>query len=348
MDPLDVIKVVGVGMIAITLMVAIVSPVLGAVVDLSGERVTNQRTADAGETVALTGENITSVEVNQTLETALRLNSGSTSSGIEWSPDDNWTVATWTQIDDPANATGRQTVVSVDSRALVIYNGSSSEWVGYYVQDATGEVYEVRTSATDPANWTHVTLTRDGSSLSLATNATVQQTVTLDVGNTTQDNVTASQLDGSLEETRVFTRTLSGNERTDLVTSPSVALDDPAHVRLMYDGYATLGSSISSFPVFGDGATSSATVSSGVLRDGFGGQEVTESDYRLQNRQIQRTAGSVLLGQPMYASYDSTTFGPLSSLIDSLISIGVATFGLLVIGLLVIAVSYVSREFQSF
>lgn len=348
MEPIDIIKAVGVGMIAIALMVAIVSPVIGVVGDLSGERTTIQRSADAGEQVALTGDNITDVEVNQTLETAVRLNSGSTESGITWSPADSWTLATWTQIDDPANATGRQSIVSVDSRAIVLYNGTSSEWIGYWVSDATGDVYEVRTAASDPANWTHVTLTRDGNTLSLAENATVQNSVTLDAGNTTADNVTASQLDGSLEETRFYERALSASERTDLVTEPSVALDDPAHVRLMYDGYGALGDSVSSFPAFGSGATTSASVSSGTLRDGFAGQTVTEDDYYLQNREIRRAAGSVLAGQPMYASYDTTTFGPFTSLMDSLISIGGATFGLLVIGLLVIAASYVSRQFQSF
>jgi hypothetical protein len=189
----------------------------------------------------------------------------------------------------------------------------------------------VRTTATAATSWTHLTVSHDGSVLEVAENATVVASTVTDTANATTTLQTAGNLDGSLDETRVFDAALSASERQQLVDRPTAPLTStPRQSRVMFDSFAA---SPSSFPAF----FLSDDVQAGdiSLVDGFAGEATTAgTDYSLSGDTISTIGGGSLDGAPAaYVTWTAEFSGGFGLLTDLLL----VFFGLFAVG-------YLSKE----
>lgn len=313
----------------------VLNPFLATLLDVSdGERGERIAAADRAESIELTGKNVTDLQVNRSLGTALQLSeSGSAEAPLAFDSDDDWAVSTWVRLTD-TNTTGQQTIVSLAGRVTLVHNGTTDEWAGWVYDDTTSDLHRVAVNTSTPGQWTLLTFERSGTDLTLTRNVTTQSSSTLADAETTQ-TLNTSSLHGSLEETRTFNASLSSAQRTQLYDDPTAPT--PARTqRVMYDRYDPIGSTVSSFPLFG--AAGTVSVSGGTLVDGFA-ESVTidESDYSVADGFVVRDAGGDLENSPMYARWTSTNIGALRGVLDGLNSAVPAGIGLLTIGIIVLA-----------
>lgn len=317
--------------VVIVVVVAAGVPVFASLADDSSATETREaiQSFDSG-TTALAGSNITGVSVEQSLGDAVRLDGTQSSyvSGESAPPDDGtWSVATWVRVND---TTSTQLVYS-DPARTVVYNGSSGEWVAGYYDSSSGETWRVRTPATNETSWTHLTASHDGSVLELAVNNSVAASTVTDGANATTVPLAAGNLDGSLDETRVFDAALASGERQQLIDRPTAPLTStPRQSRVMFDSFSTSPSSFPAFFIGGD-----VTAGSVSLVDGFAGETTAAgTDYSLSGDTISTLGGGSLDGAPAaYVTWTaefSSGFGLLTDLL-------LVFFGLFAVG-------YLSKE----
>ena len=340
-DLFDAVKVIGFSIIAIAVMVVVLNAVFG-IGAMTAQSSTSGTFAVSGAAAQLSGYNISDVSVNQSLGYAARLD-GTQDSHVSGSSDveleGNWTVSTYVRADDLSQT---QTVVSVGSEQMILYNGSTNEYVGVWYDSDTGDTYTVREVANTPEDLTHVALVRnqsDPATLSLYENNS-------DVATTSSPTTTtfaAGNLDGDLDETRTFNRSLNAQQRQQLVDRPTAPLPGTERTsRVMYDSYSANPTSYPAF--FVGGSVSAANVQ---RVDGFDGEPtVAGTDYRRFGDSISVLSGGSLEGAPvLYASYGMTT-GPFVGLLNALETTGGAALSLLVVGLLLFAGTRVMDVFD--
>lgn len=205
-------------------------------------------------------------------------------------------VATWVRVN---NTPGTQ-IVYADTERLLLYRGSTNEWVGAYYNASDGQTWTVTELANDPTTWTHVTLAHNETTLMLSEDNSNTSTTALTDGNAIAGNVTAdSNLDGSLEETRTFDRVLTSSERQQLIDQPTAPLTGTERSsRVMYDSFQTTPAS---YPTFIAGGSVTATGVSKVA--GFAGQTVTDSDWSRTVLTLSSFSGPLAGAPGVYASY---------------------------------------------
>ena len=328
-DIFDAVKLVGWSIIAIAVLVLVLDGVFG--IGVTASQSTNAGAfAISGGTAQLSGHNISDVSVNQSLGHAARLD-GTRDSYVSGSSDveleGNWTVSTYVRVD---NLSRTQTVVSVGSEQMILYNGSTNEYVGVWYDQSSGDTYAVREVANTPGNLTHVALVRNQSqpeAISLyEDNSDIATTSTA-----TATTFAAGNLDGDLDETRTFNRSLNSSQRQQLIDRPTAPLPGTNRTsRVMFDSYSASPSSYPMFFVAGD-----VTASNVQRVDGLDAEATTAgTDYTRSGRTISVVDGGSLDGAPaLYASY-AVTVGPFVAVFTALQTTGGAALGLLVVGLL--------------
>ena len=127
-DIFDAVKLVGWSIIGIAVLVLVLDGVFG--IGITASQSTNAGAfAISGGTAQLSGHNISDVSVNQSLGHAAQLD-GTRDSYVSGSSDveleGDWTVSSYVHVD---NLTQTQTIVSVCSEQMILYNGTSGEWV---------------------------------------------------------------------------------------------------------------------------------------------------------------------------------------------------------------------------
>jgi hypothetical protein len=331
-DLFDAVKVIGFSIIGLAVIVIVLGSIFGLGI-MTAQETNSGAFAISSGTATLTGYNVTDPTVNQSLGHAARLD-GTQDSYVSGSSDveleGNWTVSTYVRVD---NLTQTQTVVSVGSEQMILYNGSTNEYVGVWFDSDTGETYAVREAANTPGDLTHVALVRNQSqpeAISLIENNS-------DVATTSTATATtfaAGNLDGDLDETRTFNRSLDSSERQQLVDRPTAPLPGTERTsRVMFDSYSA---SPTSYPAFFVGGSVSAANVQRV--DGLEEEAtVAGTDYTRTGRTISALQGGSLDGAPaVYVSY-TAEFGPFVGLLNALQTTGGAALGLLVTGLLLFA-----------
>lgn len=332
-DLFGAVKVVGFSIIGLAVIAIVLNSVFGIGM-MTAQETTSGAVEISGDSASLPGYNITDPTVNQSLGHAARLD-GSSNSFVSGSSDveleGDWTVTTYVRVD---NLSRTQTVVSVSSEQMLLYNGSTGEWVGVYYDDATGETYSVSQVASDPSNLTNVALMHDGGALSIIENNNFSSTIAANSSNAVSRTFAARNLDGDLDETRTFNRSLNSTERQQLVDRPTAPLPGTSRTyRVMYDSYS---SSPTSYPAF---FVSEQVTATNVQRvDGLDAEATTAgTDYQRNGDTITVLDGGSLDGAPaLYASYGVTT-GPFVGVLSALQTTGGAALGLLVVGLLAFA-----------
>lgn len=215
---------------------------------------------------------------------------------VNLASDDTWSVSTWAEV-AAAGENDTMTAVSADGRVLIQYNGSTSEWVGWYYDDGTGNSYRLAGGAPNqPGNLTLVTVTANASHVVLYRNATQ-----LDVQSVTTDAVENADLGagnwhGTLDETRVFDDFTNASEQSTLHSEPVAPRPRRDRTaRIMFDE-----GSGSVADIYFTGTA--ATLSNHSWVSGLAGHELTDgADYTLNQHSGTITAldGGKIDGAPV-------------------------------------------------
>jgi hypothetical protein len=148
--------------------------------------------------------------------------------------------ATHAAVDDP-NRT--QIIYALEDEYQLSYNGTSNEYVLWYFDKATTNSYVVTIAATNPTQLQPIFFSHDGDTLTLETTAGEGKlNATTTTGGSFVPLPTDTRLDGTLEETRTFDRTLTNSEQNAYTTDPiaPIAVGN-REARIMYD---TAGSGV--------------------------------------------------------------------------------------------------------
>jgi hypothetical protein len=295
-----------------------------------------------GERAALPGVNETNVTANQSLGTAAQLDGSQDSYVSSASAPDvsgDWSVSTHVRVRD----TTTTQIVYSDAGRVLLYNGSANEYVGVWYDSATGETYAVRETANDAENLTHLALVHNSSradTLRLYEDDTDVATT----ASTTGESFAGDNLNGTLEETRVFNDSLSASERSALATTATAPLpgSDRAY-RVMYDGYSVP----SAFPAFFvDGSAGVGDIN---LVDGAA-EQATErgTDWRLDGGEVVALDGGSLDGAPVVYVQYTGEFGALVETLQSLQNVVGGALNLLALGAIVVAAAVLLKSYDSF
>jgi hypothetical protein len=283
--------------IVVTIAAVVLSLFLGAVADTGTGGAATASTQDdllvSGGDVTLSGDNVSDPTVKQSLNDSAQLDGASAITG-ELGADvaADRTVSTWARVD---NTSGVRQVVSVDSRTILVYNGTSSEWSCWSYDDSSGQTHRAAVSAASPGVFTNLQCERAGGALTLRVNDSTTASVQTDSANATAQTLQTTPLDGSVDETRVFNGTLTSSEQSALYNTPTAPLESaPRQGRIMYDAYGSLDS----IPVYIAGGTLDGTAATKAA--GLEGQTAVEgTDWSLSGDVIDVLAGGVLEGAPV-------------------------------------------------
>jgi hypothetical protein len=292
--------------VAVTIVVSLIPTFLGVVV-FGGAAVPTQQQADlvpSSGSVTLPGENISDVSVQQSLNDSAQLDgSGAITGSLGDDVAANRTVSTWVWVD---NTSGVRQVVSIDSRTILTYNGSTSDWACWSYDGSSGETHRVTVNATSPTTRTNLQCERASGTLSLRVNDTAVSAIQTDSANATAQTLQTRPLDGRVDETRVFNGTLSSSEQTQLDTEPTAPLESaPRQSRIMYDSYGSLDS----VPVYIAGGTLDGTTATKAA--GLQGQGAAEgTDWSRSGDTVTLLSGGTLEGAPVvFATYTAEVGG---------------------------------------
>jgi hypothetical protein len=335
------VVMVATGIIGLAVMAVLAGTVVGTAFDVAEpETVNSSLDIESGQ--ARLPQPSQNREYQQSLGTALQFDGdGGLTSGEGVSIDETAELCTHARIRD---TTTNQTIATTDGELTLRFAGNgSSEWVATWYNRSSTNLYGVRATAADPSNLTAVCARTDGQNLTLATNATDRATQSID-GTGTDPSLAYGALNGTVEETRVFDRTLNASERAILATQPTHPLENPAAARIMYDTRADAPGSI---PVYW--ADTQATVENGTAVAGVAGQSLSEGgDYRIDRGDIVALDGGSLDAAPVvFITYEERG-GPMTAVLSSLSGIGSTALTILVIALLVIGAGRVREAMDGF
>jgi hypothetical protein len=267
--------------------------VVGGAVSSGGAQDSTQASlAPSGGDITLSGDNVSVISVHQSLNDSAQLDgSGGITGDLGAGVADNRTVSTWATVN---NTTGVRQIISVDSRTILVYNGTSSEWACWSYDDASGQTHRVAVADASPG-WSNLQCERAGGALTLRVNDTSTATVSTDSANATAQTLQTKPLDGRVDETRTFNGTLSSTEQSALYTAPTAPLESaPRQSRIMYDSYGSLDS----IPVYLAGGSLDGTAAT--KAGGLVGQGATEGDdWSLSSGTLSLLPGGVVEGAPV-------------------------------------------------
>lgn len=252
----------GLGVFAVLVIGAIALVVLSIML-LLGMQLVGQTAGNLGETGGVTNESASPnpvtgsavsfedtsgasevsqvYQVNDSTGYAIRLTGYSDSyyesqQDVDLSADETWSVTTWARVNDSVSSEN-MTAVSANGRAMIQYNGSSDQWIGWYYDDGTLNSYRLTTSAPDqPNNLTLITFTHNQTHLKLYRNTTLAATQNVSVSAIEDPEINATNWDGTLEETRVFDDATNDSEQSELYNNPVAPRPDRNRTaRLMFD-----------------------------------------------------------------------------------------------------------------
>ena len=195
---------------------------------------------------------------------------------VNLAADDTWSVSTWARVNASATS-DTMTAVSANGRVLIQYNGSTSEWVGWYYDDGTGNSYRLSGSAPNqPGNLSLVTVTSNATHVVLYRNTTQLDVRDISTSSVEDAELNASNWHGTLDETRVFDDYTNASEQSDLHSNPVAPRPDRTRTaRLTFDE-----GSGSTTAIYFTGTV--ATLSNHTWVDGLEGHELTDGvDYTL-------------------------------------------------------------------
>jgi hypothetical protein len=233
------------------------------------------------------------IDIHQSLNDSAQLDGGGAITGdLGDDVADTRTVSTWARVD---NASGVRQIVSVDSRTILVYNGSASEWACWSYDDATSETHRVAVADATPGGWSNLQCERTAGALTLRVNDTTSATVQPDGPNSTAQTLQTQSLNGTVDETRVFNGTLTSSEQSALYNAPTAPLESaPRQSRIMYDSYGSLDS----VPVYIGGGSLDGTAATKAA--GLQGQGAAEgTDWSLSGDVLSLLAGGTLEGAPV-------------------------------------------------
>lgn len=261
------------------------------------------------------------------------------SSDFEVANDSTWSVAVWARV-DPEAATDTMTVVSIDGRVVVTYNGSAGNWSAWYYDDGSRNSYMLNATAPNqPGNYTHVLVHSNGTHLSLYRNNSLGERANLSADNIASAPVNSTTWNGRLEELRTFDDALNSTQRQQLVDQPLdplVASNRTA--RVMFDE-----SDASQQLIFF--ARPHLDQSNVTFSNGFAGSVLSDpGDYEWDTigPRIYVTAGGELDGAPVaYVSYTNEGFGRTLEIYTSRLTRAINLSTILpVLLLLIVVISY--------
>lgn len=226
-----------------------------------------------------------------------------TTNPVDVATDANWTVSVWANVSAAAGSS-EMTVLDVDGRLIVYYNGSASEWTAWYYEEGTRNSHEVSVAAPDqPGNLTNVKVRRNASALQIHRNLTSGESVNPTTDAITDAPTSTTEFDGEMDEVRAFDSHL-GTTQLDALTNNPI---DPRtgtnrSLRIMFDQ----PDASEQLAFFAD--TDVAHQNVGFVDTGHDGQTLAEdTDYKWaeDGPEIRPLAGGEIDGAPVtYVSYD--------------------------------------------
>lgn len=206
----------------------------------------------------------------------------------------NWSLSTWARLQTTGES---QAVASLDGRVVIQYNQSTQQWVGWYYDDGSGYSYDVRVAAPNqPGNLSLVTVTANASHLTIYRNTTQGSTANISTASVAPLNTSVSNLNGTIDEMRVFADATNDSEQSDLYSSPVAPRPERNRTgRIMYDE----GSGTTSAFYF---TSTSVELSNADWVQGLAGNELTEgTDYELDTASggVTALAGGRIDGAPV-------------------------------------------------
>jgi len=342
MSGTNVIKSIGAGVIMLVVVVVVLNTLASG--NVTQESVSTQDFAvgvDSNEFVTMDSNSGTNETVFTSRGYAVNL-SGSAASYIESTDkiplptDSNWSVATWTYLDA---TTTDQAILSIDGRLILSHNATNNNWSVWYYNESSRQTYSVNVSeGSQPDTFTHLSVQRSGPALTLYVNNTLNNSVDITKESYVK-SPNASNLDGRLEETRVFDDDLTTGQRQQLIDSPIAPLEANRTARIMYDEPYRSNQLLLFAP--GSIATSNVRYS-----EGFAGEQLSDSDYAwsIEGPQIRVDSDSTYANYPVvYVDYwiQYFGFGNYLSLMQSVITVGA-------VAILALAIGYVGMQVDEF
>lgn len=261
-------------------------------------------------------------------------------SNIAIATDQNWTVATWARVDQPS-VSENMTVLSINGRLALTYNGTTSEWVAWYYNDGSGNSHEVAVAAPDQSgNFTHLTATLNGTHLTLYRNNTASNSVDVTASGTVDAPVNSSNFNGRLEETRTFDKVLNSSDRGELVKSPLEPQPGQNRTaRVMYDEPYRSNQLV----LFSGASLDQSNVT---FSSGFEGSKVAEKNYTFDSTGPRIRVDSQTNLPVVYVDYTIKELGPGTVVpeLSSALVLAAMLPTLLIIGVIIMNLQSVQRR----
>lgn len=155
---------------------------------------------------------------------------------VDLASGDNWTVATWARVRD-GQGSASMTAVSANGEVLIQYNGSEGNWSVWYYDEGARNSYRANVSAPDqPGNFTLVTATSNGTHMWIYANQTKGDVVDVTGNSIVDADLSSTNWNGTLDETRTFNGSTNDSEQADLHNNPVAPRPTRDRTaRLMYD-----------------------------------------------------------------------------------------------------------------
>lgn len=225
---------------------------------------------------------------------------------FELAADDTWTVSVWGHV-DAGNAGENMTLASANGRAIITYNGSNSQWEGWYYDEAQRNSYTVTvgTSGSEVGNFTNIQLWSNGTHLTIYRNTTQGSIVNTTLSNISSAPVDAGTWDGRVEELRTFDDALDATNRSQIYNNEAEEAPNFSPTsRAMFDQ----PNKDAQLLLYTDTRLEQSNVT---FSQGFAEQVQTagtDYEWRTDGPQVRAKSGGDLDGAPVaYASYTYDT-----------------------------------------
>jgi len=319
------------------IMLLLVSSVLSAVAAGFINTQTTSATVPADNEFSSVSEtpSFENLSVAATSGQALRLDGGYVPAPADVTIDDNngGTLMATAALDSGANQSAAYHVAGADGDLVLRFD--DGQWLAIYANQTTTTASAPASSATD---YTTLSARWDGASDELTLFVDGSAANTTSIGTTEQRQV-ANNLDGRIEEVRIFDSALGNSPITTYHGDPINSLNGQTHeTRLLFDegeGSSTLA--------FYQGAQADIvgphSWTTGVEQ---GQTPQAGTDFEVSGNSIRVVSGGYLDGQPkLYLSFESGFFG---GLVATIFNVGPAALQLIVVGVLVMGASALYRE----
>ena len=336
-DLLDTVKLVGGALALLILLVVILGPIGGLLLDAATVQESFEPTA--GESYEIGGESDIpdGFDVAATTGYGVALSDGAYVDGIDGSEtfNESWTVLATAAI-DPAYENATMDIFGHDN-ASVLVQYQEGDWAAEYADD--GEWAQASIEAADPANLTALAVTWDGTELAIDDGETSD-------GDTLSDDRdprgVAIGFEGTLDEVRTLGYDAPGTAIDAYLADPIDPLADETHdARLMFDE----GAGDTTTVYYADGE---ATLVGGEwTADGVPDPGLVQGvDYDVSTEPLEVTplVDGYLDGAPVaWYSWDGSFWGDVGV---EIISIGGVALGLIALALVVIVAARIMDEFN--